>query len=116
MTTNQGLPRTFCLCYYPCRLDKRTDKAVILRACDFFDPFVFSTYPTSCISSFQPPDKAVILRACDFFDPFVFSTIQPVVFQLQTPTKPHPEILTFDLFVFSSYPTSLFKPPTKPSS
>jgi hypothetical protein len=29
--------------------------------CDFFDRFVFSAYPTSCISSFQPPDEAVIL-------------------------------------------------------
>jgi hypothetical protein len=26
-------------------------KAVILRACDFFDLCVFSAYPTSCISS-----------------------------------------------------------------
>jgi hypothetical protein len=35
-----------------------SDKAVILRACDFFDLFVFSAHPTSCISS---PDKYVIL-------------------------------------------------------
>ena len=37
------------------------DKAVIPRACTDFDRFVFSAYPTTCISSFQPPDKAVIL-------------------------------------------------------
>jgi hypothetical protein len=39
----------------------------MLRAGDFFDLFVFSAYPTSCISSFQPPDKAVTLKGCDFF-------------------------------------------------
>ena len=33
-------------------------KAVILRACDFFDLFVFSSYPTGYIST---PHKAVIL-------------------------------------------------------
>ena len=30
---------------------KPLDKAVILRACDFFDLFVFSAYSTSCIQS-----------------------------------------------------------------
>jgi hypothetical protein len=30
-------------------------------ACDFFDLFVFSAYPISCI--FKPPDKIVILSA-----------------------------------------------------
>jgi hypothetical protein len=37
---------------------------VIPRASDFFDLFVFSAYPTSCIST---PDKADILKAGDFF-------------------------------------------------
>jgi hypothetical protein len=36
----------------------KTPTNVILRACDFFDLFVFSAYPISC---FKPPDKAVIL-------------------------------------------------------
>ena len=34
---------------------KNSRKTVILRACDFFGLFVFSPYPTSCISS--PPTK-----------------------------------------------------------
>jgi hypothetical protein len=38
-------------------LVKNTPKIFILRACDFFDSFVFSGYPTICISR----DKAVIL-------------------------------------------------------
>jgi hypothetical protein len=42
---------------------QNVNEAVILRACDFFDLFLFSTYPTVV---FQAPHKTVILRVCDF--------------------------------------------------
>ena len=46
---------------WKCLFRQRFAHNVIPKACDFFDRFVFSAYPTTCISSFQPPDKAVIL-------------------------------------------------------
>ncbi len=52
---------------------KPPTKTVILRACDFFELFVFLRIQPAVFQAPQAPDKAVILRACDYFDFFVFS-------------------------------------------